>query len=175
MAGIGQEDPLTLTLYQELHRLAAGKMRFERGNHTLQPTALVHEVYLRLADRTDPNWGDRGHVLGLAATVMRHILVDHARAHVRGKRGGGQVQVTLVEDLAGDATSSIADVLAVDDALTRLAEFDPRQARILEMHFFGGLTYEEIALQVDVSVRTVRRDWTMARAWLRRELSPQQT
>jgi len=163
---------LSATLYQELHRLAVGKMRFERGNHTLQPTALVNEAYLRLVDCSDSMWGDRSRVLGIAAKVMRHVLVDHARARNAGKRGDGQLQVTLVEDMAGGTTSSTADVLAVDEALTRLAEFDPRQAKILEMHFFGGLTFEEIALQLDVSTRTVKRDWTMARAWLRQELSP---
>ena len=147
-------------------------MRFERKDHTLQPTALVNEAYLRLVDRSDSMWQDRSRVLGLAANVMRHVLVDHARAHNAGKRGDGQLQVTLVEDIAGGEGSSAADVLAVDEALTRLNNFDPRQAKILEMHFFGGLTFEEIALQLDVSARTVKRDWTMARAWLRHELSP---
>jgi RNA polymerase sigma-70 factor (ECF subfamily) len=162
---------LASSLYQELHRLAAGKMRFERGNHTLQPTALVHEAYLRLGDCPDSMWQDRTRVLGTAANVMRHILVDYARAHNAGKRGDGQLQVTLIEDMAVGTNSSTADILAVDEALTRLAEFDPRQAKILEMHFFAGLTFEEIAQQLDVSTRTVKRDWTMARAWLRRELS----
>lgn len=147
-------------------------MRFERKDHTLQPTALVNEAYLRLVDRSDSMWQDRSRVLGLAANVMRHVLVDHARAHNAGKRGDGQLQVTLVEDIAGGEGSSAADVLAVDEALTRLNNFDPRQAKILEMHFFGGLTFEEIALQLDVSARTVKRDWTMARAWLRHELLP---
>lgn len=163
---------LAASLYRELHRLAVGKMRFERKDHTLQPTALVNEAYLRLVDRSDSMWQDRSRVLGLAANVMRHILVDHARARNAGKRGDGQLQVTLVEDLAGGEGSSTADVLAVDEALTRLNTFDPRQAKILEMHFFGGLTFEEIALQLSVSTRTVKRDWTMARAWLRHELSP---
>jgi RNA polymerase sigma-70 factor, ECF subfamily len=178
-----QEDPsrlpstpeaghdLTSTLYQELHRLALGKMRFERGNHSLQPTALVNEAYLRLVECSDSMWVDRGRVLGIAAKVMRHVLVDHARARNAGKRGDGQLQVTLVDDIAGSTSNSTADVLAVDEALTRLAEFDPRQATVLEMHFFGGLSFEEIALQLDVSSRTVKRDWTMARAWLRQELS----
>jgi RNA polymerase sigma-70 factor, ECF subfamily len=183
MASRRQEDPprlpstseaghdLAASLYQELHRLAVGKMRFERGNHTLQPSALVNEAYLRLVDRSDSMWTDRSRVLGIAANVMRHILVDHARAHNAGKRGDGQLQVTLIEDMAGGTSSSTADVLAVDEALTRLAEFDPRQAKVLEMHFFGGLTFEEIAQQLDVSLRTVKRDWAMARAWLRQELS----
>jgi RNA polymerase sigma factor (TIGR02999 family) len=163
---------ITSTLYQELHRLAAGKMRFERGDHTLQPTALVNEAYLRLVNCSDSMWQDRTRVLGLAANVMRHILVDHARAHLAEKRGDPQLQVTLIEENMAAATSSTADVLAVDEALTRLAEFDPRQEKILEMHFFGGLSFEEIALELDVSTRTVKRDWTMARAWLRQQLSP---
>jgi RNA polymerase sigma-70 factor, ECF subfamily len=146
-------------------------MRFERGAHTLQPTALVNEAYLRLADCSDSMWVDRTRVLGTAANVMRHVLVDHARARNAGKRGDGLLQVTLVDDMAGGTSSSTADILAVDEALTRLAEFDPRQAKVLEMHFFGGLTFEEIALELDVSTRTVKRDWTMARAWLRQELS----
>jgi RNA polymerase sigma factor (TIGR02999 family) len=150
-------------------------MRFERGNHTLQPTALVNEAYLRLADGSDSMWVDRSRVLALAAGVMRHILVDHARAHNAGKRGDGRLHVTLVEDLAGGTSSSTADVLAVDEALTRLSAFDSRQAKVIEMHFFGGLTFEEIALQLDVSSRTVKRDWTMARAWLRQQMSTNQT
>jgi RNA polymerase sigma-70 factor (ECF subfamily) len=161
---------MSTSLYGELHRLAVAKMRFERGNHTLQPTALVHEAYLRLADRSEPLGYDRIQVLGLAAHIMRNILVDHARNHQAAKRGAGAVQVTFGEDLVV-APGSMVDVLAVDDTLTRLAEFDPRQAEILELHFFGGLTFEEIALQLGVSVRTVKRDWSMARAWLRQELS----
>jgi RNA polymerase sigma-70 factor, ECF subfamily len=163
---------ITSTLYKELHRLAAGKMRFERNDHTLQPTALVNEAYLRLANCSDSMWQDRTRVLGLAANVMRHILVDHARAHRAEKRGDPQLHVTLIEENMAATNSSTADVLAVDEALTRLAEFDPRQEKILEMHFFGGLSFEEIALQLDVSTRTVKRDWTMARAWLRQQLSP---
>jgi len=167
------EHDLASSLYQELHRLAAVKMRFERGNHTLQPTALVNEAYLRLVDCSDSMWQNRTRVLGIAANVMRHILVDYARAHNAGKRGEGQVQVTLIEDMVAGISNSTVDVLAVDEALHHLAEFDERQAKILEMHFFGGLTFEEIALQLGLSARTVKRDWTMARAWLRRELSPQ--
>lgn len=163
---------LASSLYEELHRLAAIKMRFERGNHTLQPTALVNEAYLRLEDCSNSIWADRAQVLGVAATVMRHILVDHARAHRAGKRGDGALRVTLDEGLFAAAPTSTVDVLAVDEALTRLQEFDSRQARILEMHFFGGLTFEEIASQLGIATRTVKRDWTMARAWLRHELSP---
>jgi RNA polymerase sigma-70 factor (ECF subfamily) len=166
-----REVSLSKTLYQELRRLAAGKMHYERGGHTLQPTALVNEAYLRLADYHDSMWKDRAKVLGVAAHVMRHILVDHARAHRADKRGAGAVQVTFDENLEITGRSAV-DVLAVDEALMRLAGFDPRQAQILELHFFAGLTFEEIALQLGVSERTVKRDWTMARAWLRQELSP---
>ena len=163
---------LASSLYRELRRIAAGKMRFERQDHTLQPTALVNEAYLRLVDGSDSMWQDRSRVLGVAANVMRHVLVDYARAHRAEKRGDGKIQVTFVEDMAAGGGGSTADVLAVDEALTRLAEFDPRQAKVLEMHFFGGLTFEEIALELGVSTRTIKRDWTMARAWLRQELSP---
>ena len=166
-----RDAALSVTLYQELHRLAAGKMHYERSGHTLQPTALVNEAYLRLADARDSMWSDRAKVLGTAAHVMRHILVDHARAHRADKRGGGAVQVTLDENFEGKGRSE-ADVLAVDEALKRLREFDPRQEKILEMHFFGGLTFEEIARELGVSERTVKRDWTMARSWLRQELAP---
>lgn len=165
------EAALSITLYQELHRLAAGKMHYERGGHTLQPTALVNEAYLRLADCRDSMWKDRAKVLGMAAHLMRHILVDHARARRANKRGGDAVQVTFDENLEV-AGSSTVNVLAVDEALTRLGAFDPRQARILELHFFAGLTFEEIAMQLGLSERTIKRDWTMARAWLRQELSP---
>jgi RNA polymerase sigma factor (TIGR02999 family) len=116
-------------------------------------------------------WGDRARVLGTAAHVMRQILVDHARAHLAGKRGGGAVQVTFDENIQGKE-GSVLDVLAVDTALARLAEFDPRQAKLLELRFFAGLTIEEIAEQLGISERTAKRDWTMARAWLRHELSP---
>jgi RNA polymerase sigma factor (TIGR02999 family) len=170
MPGDGQD--FAASLYAELHRLAVGKMRFERGNHTLQPTALVNEAYLRLENCSASMWQDRNRVLGLAANVMRHVLVDHARARGAGKRGDPKLQVTLDEGLVATTNSSVADVLAVDEALTRLAEFDRRQAEILEMHFFAGMTFDEIAAQLGVSLRTVKRDWTMARAWLHQELSP---
>ena len=162
----GVED----SLYRELRKIAAARMRFERGNHTLQPTALVHEAYMRLANEHDSVWHDRSRILALAAHAMRNILVDYARSHKAEKRGDGAVQVTLDEGFAV-SDSSLADVLAVDKALRQLAEFDPRQAQVLEMHFFAGLTFEEIAEQLGVSSRTVKRDWNMARAWLRRELS----
>ena len=158
-------------VYDELRRLASRYLRHEQRGHTLQTTALVHEAYLKLVEQKHASWENRIQFFAAAAQVMRHILVDYARAHNAGKRGDGQLQVTLVEELAVGTNSSTADILAVDEALTRLTEFDPRQAKILEMHFFAGLTFEEIAQQLDVSTRTVKRDWTMARAWLRRELS----
>ena len=162
---------LALSLYKQLRRLAGAKMRLERGNHTLQPTALVHEAYLRLADCNESVLQDRPKILGMAAHMMRNILVDHARAHRAEKRGDGAVQVTLVSGVAISEGSTV-DVLAVDEALTRLAAFDKRQAEILELHFFAGQTFEEIALQLNVSTRTVKRDWSMARAWLYGQLSP---
>jgi RNA polymerase sigma factor (TIGR02999 family) len=145
-------------------------MHGERGNHTLQPTALVHEAFVRLADQPASAWVDRSRILGLAAHAMRHILVDHARAHSAGKRGAGAVQVTLDEGLMS-SDNTLVDVLAVDEALTRLADFDQRQAGVLELHFFGGLTFDEIAVELGVSTRTVKSDWRMARAWLYQQLS----
>jgi RNA polymerase sigma factor (TIGR02999 family) len=153
----------TENLYKELRRIAANQMKSERGSHTLQPTALVHEAYLRLAK--EPIWSSRTKVLGLAAAAMRHILVDHARARAANKRGAGALQVTLDEALVGKQNIS-ADILIVDEALTRLAELDPQQAKVVELHFFSGLTFEEIAADLNVSVRTVKGEWAMARAWL---------
>jgi RNA polymerase sigma factor (TIGR02999 family) len=161
---------ISSSIYKELRKIASARMKLERGNHTLQPTALVHEAYLRLADQPDSIWKDRSRVLGLAAHAMRHVLVDHARAHAAGKRGAGAVQVTLDEGVASSNESQV-DILAVDEALTRLAEFDPRQAKVLEMHFFAGLTFEEIAVELGISARTIKRDWTMARAWLYQQLA----
>jgi RNA polymerase sigma-70 factor (ECF subfamily) len=161
---------ISSSIYKELRKIASARMKLERGNHTLQPTALVHEAYLRLADQPDSIWKDRSRILGLAAHAMRHILVDHARAHAAGKRGAGAVQVTLDEGIASSNESQV-DILAVDEALTRLAEFDPRQAKVLEMHFFAGLTFEEIAVELGISARTIKRDWTMARAWLYQHLA----
>ena len=162
---------LSVVLYRELRRIAAARMRHERPGHTLQATALVNEAYLRIAAEGGSIWQDRARVLGLAAHVMRNILVDHARAHRAGKRGAGAVQVTFSESLAG-AQDFVVDVLAIHQALTTLDTFDPRQAEIVELHFFGGLTFEEIAAQLGISVRTAKRDWTMARAWLRTQLLP---
>lgn len=161
---------LEATLYKELHKLAARKMRAERANHTLQPTALVNEAYLRLADESASLWKDRAHVLATAAHVMRHILVDHARSRGAGKRGAGAVQVTLDENLVPSASHSI-DILALHEALESLSKLDARQGRIVELHFFGGLSFEEIASVLELSERTVKRDWALARIWLFKEIS----
>ena len=169
MVPLTDDADISSSIYKELRKIASARMKLERGNHTLQPTALVHEAYLHLADPPDSIWKDRSRILGLAAHAMRHILVDHARAHAAGKRGAGAVQVTLDEGVASSNESQV-DILAVDEVLTRLAEFDPRQAKVLEMHFFAGLTFEEIAVELGISARTIKRDWTMARAWLHQQL-----
>jgi RNA polymerase sigma factor (TIGR02999 family) len=157
-------------LYGELRRLAAYYLRAERPDHTLQPTALVHEAYLRLADRRELHWRDRAHFFALAAQVMRHILVDHARARRTGKRGKAQTAVPL--DEAADAALRLdPDLVALDDALRTLEQKDSQQSRIVEMRYFGGLTIEETAEVLGISPATVKRDWTMAKAWLRRELA----
>jgi RNA polymerase sigma-70 factor, ECF subfamily len=161
---------INTSLYKELRRIAAAKMRHERGNHTLQPTALVNEAYMRLAKEPGAVWKDRSRILGLAAHAMRHILVDHARARLAGKRGAGVIQITLDEGMMA-SESSLVDVVLVDDALTRLTEYDSRQAKVLELHYFGGLTFEEIALELGVSVRTVKNDSAMARTWLQKQLN----
>jgi len=142
----------------------------ERAGHTLQPTALVHEAYLRLARETGTEWEDRAHFLAIAATAMRRVLVDHARARGAAKRGGGRTWVTLHEELAAQAEQSV-DVLALDQALTRLSSIDERQGKVVELRFFGGLEIRETALLLKVSEGTVKRDWRHAKAWLRRELS----
>ena len=158
------------SLYGQLRRLAAAKMRLERRNHTLQPTALVNEAYLRLADCNDSVLKDRSRVLSTAAHIMRNILVDHARARCADKRGAGAIQITLDAGLVASSESPV-DVLVIDEALNRLAAFDARQAAILEMHFFAGLTFEEIGFELGVSARTIKRDWTMARAWMHDQLA----
>jgi RNA polymerase sigma-70 factor, ECF subfamily len=166
----GEAAEIDAALYKELRRIAAARMRMERGNHTLQPTALVHEAYMRLADQPHSAWQDRARILGLAARAMRHILVDHARAHSAGKRGAGAVQITLDDGIAA-SSNALVDILVLDEALTKLAGFDSRQARILELHFFAGLTFEEIADELGLSLRTVKKDSSMARAWLRGQLA----
>ena len=152
-------------VYSELHRRAAAYLRRERPGHTLQPTALVNEAYLRLVPQQRVIWQNRAHFFGIAAQMMRRILVDHARGGRMEKRSGRWVRVTLHDDLAKSRESDAA-VLDLDAALTRLAEFDPRKSRIAELRFFGGLSLEETAHVLDLSVATVERDWRAARAWL---------
>jgi RNA polymerase sigma-70 factor, ECF subfamily len=156
-------------LYPELRRLAGRLMRRERPGHTLQPTALVHEAFLQLVDETAIDWQCRAHFMGVAARVMRRVLVDHARRRGASKRGGGLAHVTLDEALAAGGERSL-DVLHLDEALERFAALDARGARVVEMRVFGGLTSDEAATVLGVSKRTVDSDWAMARLWLAREL-----
>jgi RNA polymerase sigma factor (TIGR02999 family) len=164
------EERLIPLVYAELRRLAASYLRKERREHTLQPTALVHEAYLRLRDVRDIDWRSRNHFFALAAQLMRRILVDHARAHRARKRGGSRETLNLDDVLVFSSPRS-EQFIALEEALTRLAEKDPRQSQIVEMRFFGGLGEEEIASLLDISVRTVKHDWRMAKAWLFRELN----
>jgi RNA polymerase sigma-70 factor, ECF subfamily len=162
-------DQLIPFVYDDLRRVAAAQMRREAGGHSLQPTALVHEVYVRLVDQRHVQWRNRAHFFGVAASLMRRILVDHARARLAEKRGGGLERVTLVGDEA--AESPRIDVLALHESLQRMAAFNPRQERIVELRYFGGLTIEEAAEVIGVSEATLVREWTIAKAWLRAELS----
>lgn len=166
------EPRLAEVIHAELRRVAAAYMRRERKNHTLQATALVNEAWMRLAAEPDIAWQNRAHFFAVASRLMRQILVDHARRHRAGKRGGGGQQITLDDQFAAKGVNQ-ADILALNEALDRLNEFDPRACRIVEFHFFGGLSFEEMAVALDVSTRTVKRDWSMARAWLRGQLSGQ--
>jgi RNA polymerase sigma factor (TIGR02999 family) len=167
------EESLIPLVYQELHRLAQSYMRRERPDHTLQPTALIHEAYLRLAGE-DVDWKSREHFIGVAAHVMRRVLVDHARAHRAEIRGGDRRRVELDEGLAVAAERS-DEVLLVDGALERLAKRNQRQARVVELRYFGGLSMEEIAAVLSMSLRSVKRDWSIARIWLFQELHPKQS
>jgi RNA polymerase sigma factor (TIGR02999 family) len=164
------ESRLIPLVYGELRRLARRYMRNERPDHTLQATALVHEAYLRLAGQKDISWQNRAHFFGVAANVMRRILVDHARAKLAKKRGGSDQKVSLDEAILVHPESP-QQFLALDEALKELAKRDPRQSRIVELRFFGGLSEEEAAEVLGISVRTVKRDWNVARAWLYKELS----
>src|ERR1043165_1301665 len=164
-------DQLMPLVYAELHRLAHRHIKKERPGHTLQTSALVNEAFLRLVDQRDMHWQSRAHFFGIAAQMMRRILVDYARKRRFAKRGGNQVQVSLNEELLA-AKQRSADVVLLDDALTQLAEIDERKSKVVELKFFGGLSIEETAEALGVSPGTVMRDWTLAKAWLRRELSP---
>jgi RNA polymerase sigma-70 factor, ECF subfamily len=181
LAGVSAGDQEAVSslfslVYDELRRVAASTLRRERPDHTLQPTALVHEAYLRLAHESDERWESRAHFLAVAATAMRHVLVDHARGRNAQKRGSGEQRLPL-EDVHGAVPSpgQEIDFLALDVALSRLGELDSRQARLVELRFFGGLTVEEAAAVVGVSPRTVKREWQVARAWLKREMARLET
>ncbi len=163
-------DELMPLVYKELRRLAAHYMRGERPGHTLQTLALVNEAYLRLAAHEEIQWQDRAHFFGVAAQAMRRILVDHARRRGNLKHGGSAPRIALDEALIVSA-ERVAEVVALDDALARLAAVDPRKSQLVELRFFGGLSIEETAEVLGVSPGTVMRDWTFAKAWLRREIA----
>jgi RNA polymerase sigma factor (TIGR02999 family) len=167
-------EQLTPLVYAELHRLAAGYLRRERGDHTLQATALVHEAYLQIRRLDRIEWKNRAHFIGMAARTMRRILVDHARRHISQKRGGPEARA--VADIEQPAPQPDLNVVALDEALDRFAREHPRQARVVELRFFGGLTSDETAEvltdgDAQVSSRTVERDWRFARAWLNKALA----
>lgn len=164
-------EKLLPIVYAELHRRAAAAMRREDAGHTLQPTALVNEAYMRLVGQRQAEWQNRGQFYGIAAQLMRRILIDHAREHLAAKRGGGARQVTLSGvEVAADSDDAI-EVLALHEALERLAVLDERQAKVVEMRYFAGLGVEEVAEALDISPATVKREWATARAWLKRELA----
>ena len=173
-AGAGDRGALDRALplvYDELRRLARRQLRREAEGHTLNTTALVHEAYIRLVDQTRAEWRDRAHFLAVASTAMRRVLVDHARRHHAAKRGNGaRVPLEQLEGLAADERVEL--LVALDEALVRLAALDPRQARVVECRFFGGLTEEETAEALGIGLRTAKRDWAKARSWLYHELYP---
>lgn len=157
-------------IYDELRALAASSMKHEPIGHTLQPTAVVHEAFLRMIDQRNTDWRDRAHFMAIAAQAIRRVLIDHARRRLAAKRGGDRCHLTLHEDVASPDEREI-DLAALDDALDRLATLNDRQARVVELRFFGGLSIEDAAHVLGVSRATVVDDWTVARAWLSRELS----
>jgi len=165
------ERQLMEAVYEELHRLAAGYMRRERQDHTLQASALVNEAYVRLIGNGPVSWESRAHFFVTAAQTMRRVLIDHARKHVAEKRGGAGLRIELDENIAAVGSGESSRMLDLDRALTRLAELDARQARIVELRFFAGLTVEQTAEVMAISEKTVKRDWSMARAWLEGEIT----
>lgn len=164
------EAKLVPLIYGELRRRAGNYLRGERPGHTLQPTALVHEAYLRLSELKEIDWQNSAHFFAIAAQMMRRILIDHARSHGSEKRGGGWYPVEL-ETVSTGSGQDFDKLLALDEALERLSRLDARQARVVELKFFGGLTEDQAAIVLGVSTRTVKRDWRLAKAWLFRELS----
>lgn len=168
------EEQLFALVYRDLKRMAARRLSAERAGHTLQPTALVNEAYLRLAAQNNARWRNRGHFFAMAAGMMRRILVDHARARHRHKRGGGAITISLDPRLGLHAETDL-DVLAVDEALDRLGRIDAPKARVVELRFFGGLSIPETARALDCSTATIDRHWAAAKAWLFRELRSERT
>jgi len=164
-------ERLTPLVYSELRRLARRHLSRERSDHTLQSTALVHEAYLRLVDQRNVQWQNRAHFFGVAAQLIRRILIDHARARQAGKRGAGACLLSLDEALDAPSGGRPLDIVALDDALEQLAKIDPRQSRIVELRFFAGLTVQETAEVLNISTPTVNREWNAAKAWLFRELN----
>ncbi|HEV7473883.1 MAG TPA: sigma-70 family RNA polymerase sigma factor [Pyrinomonadaceae bacterium] len=164
-------DKLIPLIYDELRRQAANYMRRERPGQSLQTTALVHEAYLRLVDQRAVEWQNRNHFFGIAAKLMRRILVDHARQHQAVKRGGTELKLLPLDDAATALAGEEIDLVALDEALTRLALLDEQQSRVVELRFFSGLSVEETAEVLGVSTRSVKREWRSAKAWLRTELS----
>jgi RNA polymerase sigma-70 factor (ECF subfamily) len=164
------EERLITLIYSELRRIAARYMRNERADHSLQPTALVHEAYLKLRKMNAIDWQSRSHFLAVSAHTMRQILVDHARAKNAGKRGVDWNQITFTGEI-GAAAEPPVNIVELDEALARLEAFDQRQAKVVEMRFFGGLNEDEIGAELGISERTVKRDWRIAKAWLYHELS----
>lgn len=167
----GASERLLPLVYQELHRIAEAHMRRERPDHTLQATVLVNEAYMKLVDQSRAQWQDRRHFLAVAAMAMRRILVNHAKARGRLKRGGDRGERVALEGVATLGGEPLIDLVALDEALDRLGEVDERKCRVVEYRYFGGLAVEETALLLEVSPATVKRDWEMARAWLLRELT----
>src|SRR5262244_4069730 len=163
-------DQLMPLVYQELRKLAGGYLRSERQDHTLEPTALLHEAYIRMVDQEMPEWQNRAHFFGVAARLMRQILVDHARTNKASKRGAELRKISLDDAPPVYGPESKAGILSLDEALTRLAAFDERKARVIEMRAFGGMSVEDAAVALGVSAPTVKRDLRLAQAWLRREL-----
>ena len=170
----GAREALIPLVYDELRRLARRYLRRERPDHTLQSAALVNEAYLRLIRQDQPQWQNRAHFFGVAAQLMRHILVDHARNRAAAKRGAGAPRLTLDPDVALPQARDV-DLVALDDVLNQLAALDPQQSRLVELRFFGGLTIEETSVVLGVSPATVKREWATARAWLQREMRNKET
>ena len=164
------ESRLLQVVYPELRKIAGRYLKSERGGHTLQPTALVNEAYLQMAAQMDQDWQNRSHFYAVAAQLMRRILVDYARQRRAAKRDGGRRKVELTDALA-ITDDRLEDILSIDEALVRLAQFDERRCRVVELRFFGGMTEEEIADVLQVATRTVKRDWNVAKAWLHGELN----